>query len=313
MRPATCSAKRAIFEGALEQALADGGARAAVAESAARHVASERLERRHAARRLGFYLSVAAQLGMELGVRPDGGAPAPGRRTAALPDALLDPRSAARTFEGSRYVALGAGEVETLLSEGQSLQRAGNVEEARRRFTEAARLAPRSHLPALLLGTLDATAASVEALARAEELNPASFQAPYLRGARLLERGDTDGAAQAFERARAVAPVHGAAQERLAALAEAAGRVDEARLLYEEAAIHNGAFAQPIARLATLAQQDGKIDRAVGLLERSLVEDPELPLTNFLVGGAYLEQKRFHQARLHLRRALTGTEDARRS
>ena len=113
----------------------------------------------------------------------------------------------------------------------------------------------------------------------------------------------------AFERARAIAPGFGAPQERLGALAEAAGRIDEACRLYEEAALQNGTFALPIARLAAIAQRDGKIDKAVGLLERSLGDDPDLSLTNFLIGRAYVELRRYHQARVHLLRAVEGSED----
>ena len=57
-----------------------------------------------------------------------------------------------------------------------------------------------------------------------------------------------------------------------------------------------------------MARRDGRIDKAVGLLERSLGDDPGLWLTNFLVGRAYVELKRFHQARVHLQRALLWAE-----
>ena len=50
----------------------------------------------------------------------------------------------------------------------------------------------------------------------------------------------------------------------------------------------------------------------MALLERSLGDDPELGLTNFLVGRAYVELKRFHQARVHLRRALVWAESGAR-
>jgi tetratricopeptide (TPR) repeat protein len=125
---------------------------------------------------------------------------------------------------------------------------------------------------------------------------------------RLLGRGDETGATTAFEQARAIAPGFGAPQERLGTLAEAAGRTTEAAHYYEEAALQNGAFALPIARLATIAQRDGRLDKAVALLERSLGDDPALGLTNFLVGRAYVELKRFHQARVHLQRALLWAE-----
>ena len=290
----------AELETVLERALAEGEVRAAMPARAARYVAAERLERRHAAARLGFYLSVAAQIGIDLR----------GRSEVAFPPPILtDPRQATLSFPGSRYLALGGGEVERLLTEGVAHRRAGATDEARRRFVAAARLAPQSHIPLLLLGTVEAPAAAAEALSRAEALCPGSCQALYQSGLRLLELGDRTDAAAAFERARAIAPGFGAPQERLGGLAEAAGRIDEACRLYEEAALLNGTFALPIARLAAIAQQDGKIDKAVGLLERSLGDDPDLSLTNFLAGRAYVELRRYHQARVHLLRALEGAED----
>jgi tetratricopeptide (TPR) repeat protein len=287
------------LETVLERALSEGEVRAAIPARAARYVATERLERRHAAARLGFYLETAANLGIEL----------QGHAGAAFPPLFDEARDAPRTFPDSNYVALGAGKVEKLLVEGLHHRRTGALEEARRCFTAAARLAPGSHLPLLWLGSVEPADAAVEALLHAEEMNPSSCHAPYLRGIRLLEAGDRTAAAAAFERARGIAPSFAAPQERLGALAEAAGRIDEACRLYEEAALHNGTFALPIARLAAIAQKDGKIDKAVGLLERSLGDDPDLSLTNFLIGRAYVELRRYHQARVHLMRAIEGAED----
>ena len=290
----------AELETVLERALAEAEVRAAIPARAARYAGSERTERRHASARLGFYLSVAAHMGLEMKRRAGSAFP---------PDEMTDARHAAQTFAGSRYLALGAGEMERLLEDGLRHKRAGDTESAQRSFMAAARLAPRSYLPALLLGDVGPPAAAIESLIRAEALNPLSCQAPYLRGTRLLEVGDAADAATAFERARAIAPSFGAPQERLGALAEAAGRVDDACRLYEEAALQNSTFALPIARLAELAQRDGKVDKAVGLLERILSDDPELSVTNFLIGRAYIELNRYHQARVHLRRAVDGAED----
>jgi len=256
---------------------------------------------------LGFYLSVAAQMG----IRPGGG----NAHAAFPPPALTNPPEGARTFPDSRYLALGAGKVDRLLLDGWQKRaagqtgRAGATGEALRAFEEAERLVPESHLPPLLTGmTATDDEVALAALARAEERYPLSCQASYLRGVRLLGRGDEAGATAAFERARAIAPGFGAPQERLGSLAEAAGRTAEAAHCYEEAALQNGAFALPIARLATIASRDGRLDKAVALLERSLGDDPGLGLTNFLVGRAYVELKRFHQARVHLQRALLWAE-----
>jgi len=246
-------------------------------------------------------LSAAAQMGVQLGG-------ADGPRLPFPPPELTDARHAARPFPGSRYLALGAGKVERLLVEGLGQARGGDAEGACRTFEVAERLAPASHLPPLLLGMAATGETAIGALARAESRNPLSCQAAYQLGERLLAAGDGTGAVAAFERARAIAPAFGAPQERLGALAQAAGRIEEACRLYEEAALQNSAFALPIARLATLAQRDGRIDKAVGLLERSLVDDPDLWLTNFLIGRSYVELKRFHQARVHLLRALDGAD-----
>jgi glycosyltransferase involved in cell wall biosynthesis len=292
----------AELETVLERALAEAELRAAIPARAAR-TAAERLERPHAAHRLGFYLSVAAQMGIRLG----GGS----AHAAFPPPELTTPSEAARTFPDSRYLALGAGKVDRLLVEGWQKRTAGQSAEALRAFEEAERLCPQSHLPPLLIGmTATNDESALAALGRAEERYPFSCQAPYLRGVRLLARGDETAATAAFERARTIAPGFGAPQERLGTLAEAAGRAAEAAHYYEEAALQNGAFALPIARLATIARRDGRLDKAVALLERSLGDDPGLGLTNFLVGRVYVELKRFHQARVHLQRALAWAESA---
>jgi len=286
----------AELETVLERALAEPELRAAIPGRAARAVA-DRLERPHAAHRLGFYLSVAAQMGIRTG-GVEG-------RAAFPPPALTDPTLGARLYPSSRYLALGGGKLERLLGEGWARRAAGERAEACRAFEEAEQMSPQSHLPPLLIGMTAADdALAVAALERAEARNPLSCQAAYLRGVRLLDRGEEAAAVAAFERARAIAPAFGAPQERLGALAEAAGHPAEAARFYEEAALQNGAFALPIARLAAMARRDGRLDKAVALLERSLGDDPDLGLTNFLVGRAYVELKRFHQARVHLRRAL---------
>lgn len=293
----------AELETVLERALAERELRAAIPGRAARAVA-DRLERPRAAHRLGFYLSVAAQMGIRLGSAGEVRAPFP---AAQLTEATV----AGRLFPDSRYLALGASKLERLLGEGWSRRATGETAEACRAFDEAERMLPGSHLPPLLLGmTAEDDAVAIAALVRAEVRNPLSCHAAYLRGVRLLGRGDESGATTAFERARAIAPAFGAPQERLGALAEAAGRAADAVHFYEEAALQNGAFALPIARLAALARREGRLDKSVALLERSLRDDPHLGLTNFLVGRAYVELKRFHQARVHLRRALVWADAA---
>jgi tetratricopeptide (TPR) repeat protein/glycosyltransferase involved in cell wall biosynthesis len=290
----------AELETVLERVLAEPELRTAIPARAAAY-ASERVERRQVSERLGFYLSAAAQVGLALGASP-------GPRFGFPPSALLEAQHSAQSFPGSRYLALGAGKIERLLIEGLRQAREGAVDDACRTFAAAERLAPESHLPPLLIGLAASGEIAIGALARAEARNPLSCRAAHRLGELLLAAGDRAGAVAAFERARAIAPAFGAPQERLGELAEAAGHIEEACRFYEEAALQNSAFALPIARLATLAQRDGRIDKAVGLLERSLVEDPDLWLTNFLIGRSYVELKRFHQARVHLLRALDGAD-----
>ncbi|HVU52744.1 MAG TPA: glycosyltransferase [Polyangia bacterium] len=286
----------AELEAVLERALAEPELRATITATAAREVGEERLERRRVGERLAFYVETATRLGLPL-------APRAGRD----PLARLE---TAPSFAGSRYVALGGDATEALLRLGLEERRAGRLAEARRCFTEARRASPRAYFPELLLGeTEEDPSLSIEALERAAELNPRSCLAPYLLGVRLGYAGAPDEAAAALQRARSLAPSLGAPQERLAELAESAGRIEEACQLYEEAALQNGAYALPVARLAAIALGEGRVDRAVGLLERSLDADPELWLTNFVLGRAYLEQRRFHEARVHLLRAVDGAED----
>jgi tetratricopeptide (TPR) repeat protein len=288
------------LETILERALVEAELRARATAAAAREVGAERLERRHAGARLAFYLETASRLGLPL-------APRAGGATTTDPLARFD---VAPAFAGSRYLALAGSATEALLRLGLEERRAGRLAEARRCFSEARRASPRAYFPELLLGeTEEDPRLSIEALERAVELNPRSCLAPYLLGVQLGYAGADDEAAAALQRARSLAPSFGAPQERLAELAEAAGRIEEACQLYEEAALQNSAYMLPVARLAAIAIGEGRVDRAVGLLEKSLAADPALWLTNLVVGRAYLEQRRFHQARVHLQRALDGAED----
>lgn len=285
----------AALEAALERVLGDRTLAPALAARAAREVGETRLERQHVGKRLAFYLATATQLGLRLG--PTARAPLAGVLAA---------------FErsGSRHLDLDGDETAALLRAGLDQRRAGQLSEARRLFTEARRAAPLAYMPELLLGeTEEDPTLSIEALERAEHLNARSCLAPFLLGLRLGYAGESEAATLAFQRARAIAPTFGAPQERLGELAEAAGRIEEACQLYEEAALQNGDYALPVARLAEAAARAGRVDRAVALLEQTLAGDPELWLTNLVVGRAYLELRRFHQARVHLRRALEEADD----
>ncbi len=288
------------LDAAIERALARPDERAAIVQRAAQELAAGRLEREHARDRLGFYLSMVASLAFERG----------GRNPTPVEGALAAPQPGARTFEGSRYLAFGEGEVERLLYEGLVLQQAGSTDEARRRFTEATRLAPDFYLAHMFLAGVDPDdARALRELRRAEELSPRSCNVAFQIGAHLNARGDLAGAAAAFERCRQIAPSLGAAQCRLGEMAEAAGRLEEACALYEDAALRNSSFALPVARLALIAIGNQQFEKAVSLLERSLQHDAELWLTNMLIGRGYVELKHFRQARLHLLRALDTTPE----
>jgi len=228
-----------------------------------------------------------------------------GRNPTPAEGALVAPLPGARTFEGSRYFAFGEGEVERLLYEGLVLQQAGSTDEARRRFAEAARLAPDFYLAHMFLAGVETDGPiALQGLRRAEELSPRSCNVAFQIGAHLQSRGDLSGAVAAFDRCRQIAPNLGAAQCRLGELAEAAGQIEDACALYEDAALRNSSFALPVARLAMIALGNQQLAKAVSLLEQSLQHDAELWLTNLLIGRGYVELKHFRQARLHLMRAL---------
>jgi tetratricopeptide (TPR) repeat protein len=286
----------AELETVLERALAEPALRAAVADRAAKYVGAERLERAHAGDRLAFYLATASQLGYPFAPRE-------------APEEILA-RFSFPTFSGSRYVALGGGETERALARGLEARARGELVEARRCFTEARRLSPRAYMPELLLGeTEEDPTLSIEALSRAVELNPRSCFAPYLLGLRLGLADAPDQAAAWFQRARTLAPTFGAPQLRLGELAEAAGRPADAAQMYEEAALQNASLALPVVRLATTAARGGRLDKAVALLEKTLADDPGHWLVNLALGRAYVELRRYHEARVNLERALDGTDD----
>jgi tetratricopeptide (TPR) repeat protein len=288
------------LEAALTRAIGNPDERLAMTRAARQQIASVRLERAHARDRLGFYLSMAASLGFDV---------APREPPLALAD-VARPEHAARRFDGSRYFALGEGEVERLLHDGLVLQQAARPDEARRRFQEATRRAPRFYLAHLFLAGVEPDGVeALRAMRRAEELGPRSCNVAFTIGAHLQAAGDIDGAVRAFERCREIAPGLGAAQARLGEIAETAGRTEEACRLYEEAALRNSHFALPVARLAMIALREKRVERAVGLLQQSLQHDSDLWLTNFLIGRCYVEMKRFHQARVHLLLALATAED----
>jgi len=283
------------LEAAIERALAQPDEREAMVRRAAQELAAQRLEREHARDRLGFYLAAMAGLAFDRG----------GRNPTPAEGALVAPLPGARTFEGSRYFAFGEGEVERLLYEGLVLQQAGSTDEARRRFAEAARLAPDFYLAHMFLAGVETDGPiALQGLRRAEELSPRSCNVAFQIGAHLQSRGDLSGAVAAFDRCRQIAPNLGAAQCRLGELAEAAGQIEDACALYEDAALRNSSFALPVARLAMIALGNQQLEKAVSLLEQSLQHDAELWLTNLLIGRGYVELKHFRQARLHLMRAL---------
>ncbi|HEX3697064.1 MAG TPA: tetratricopeptide repeat protein [Polyangia bacterium] len=295
------------LQAALDWAASHPTERRAMATRARQRVAATRLERPHAADRLGFYLSVASQLGY----------PAPGRseKAAGTTARSATPRplpEGSWTFPDAHYRAAGDGAVERLLYDGLRHQQSGRPAEARRCFAEARRAAPAFYVPWLFLGGVQSEpAVALATLREALRRNPQSCNAAYLIGNALHAAGAVDEATQMFQQCRALAPSFGAAQVRLGELAEAAGRLPEAVAHYQEAALQNSSFALPVARLALLALGAGQPDKAIGLLEQHLKSDPELWLTNFLIGRGYLEQKKFHTARAHLLHALAAGADDR--
>ncbi|MEA2695834.1 MAG: hypothetical protein QOI66_105 [Myxococcales bacterium] len=286
----------ASLEKALDWSVAHPVERRRMTETARQLVAEQRREQTHAAARLEFCQSVASAAGL-----PALGA---GAGPRAIPDGGW-------TFEGSHYLAAGDGDTERLLYDGLRQQQSGHADEARRLFAEATRAEPRFYLPWLFLGGAESEPAqALPALRRALQLNPRSCNAAFLIGVQQQAAGALAEATQAFLHCRDLAPTFGAAQMRLGEMAEATGRLAEACAFYEDAASQNSSFALPVARLALIALREGRVDRAVALLQPSLTGDPDLWLTNFLLGRAYVEQGRFAQGREHLSRALAaGAED----
>ena len=286
---------------ALERALTDVTGRLDMVARAARFVADERIERTHAPHRLGFYLATIAALGYGASAdreRASQTAPAGGATR------IFAELGQAPTFPDSRYLAIAEDPVEARLALGLEAAKAGDVVEALRRFEEAAARAPTFHLPRLLAGTVEREPhRALEHLRRAADLAPRSCRAIYEIGVRLHALGDTTGARVAWEQCRQLAPAFGAAETRLAEQADAEGRLEEACRLFEEAALQNSFLAWPVARLAAIAIDGHQLEKAVALLRPSLEQDEELWLTNFLLGRAYLEMNRNHEAHVHLARA----------
>ena len=288
----------------LDDALASPDATRATVERAARCIDEERLERPNAPRRLGFYLGTMASLGLS----PESA------RQPLLSSPFGDVHQAP-AFADSSYVAIEGDAVEARLAEGLRAARAGAPEEALRQYDEAAARAPTFHLPWLLSAVAQADPrVALEHLRRAVALAPRSCRALYELGVRLHATGDEDGARGAWERCRVLAPAFGAAETRLAELADAHGHIEEACRRFEEAALQNSFLAWPVARLASIALEGGQLEKAAALLRPSLEHDGELWLTNFLIGRAYEEMRRFGEARIHLARALDspiGSDDDR--
>jgi len=266
----------------------------AMVERAARFVDEERLERPHAPQRLGFYLETMASLGLS-----------PESLREAAPPSPFDDLHQTPAFADSRYVAIEDDSVEARLAQGLAAERSGAREEALRRYDEAATRAPTFYLPWFLAALAERDPhAALGRLRRAAELAPRSCRTLYEMGVRLHALGDEDGARTAWERCRILAPAFGAAETRLAELADAHGHIEEACRRFEEAALQNSFLAWPVARLASIALEGGQLEKAAALLRPSLEHDGELWLTNFLIGRAYEEMRRFDEARIHLARAL---------
>ena len=248
---------------------------------------------------------------------PRSGSTLRGRRRAGLPSARRAPTGDARphlpglALRRARRRRGRSG----CSPRASPTRRAGATDEARRCFAAAGRLrAARATCPPLLLGSgRGARGGGRGAHPRRGAQPRAPARHPTCAACACSSSATAPTRPPAFERARAIAPGFGAPQERLGGLAEAAG--PHRRGL---PSVRGGGAAErrpspcPIARLAAIAQRDGQIDKAVGLLERSLGDDPDLSLTNFLVGRAYVELRRYHQARVHLLRAARRRRGPRR-
>ena len=290
------------LETVLERALAEGEVRAAIPARAARYVASERLERAHARERLGFYLAVAAQIGMTLG---RGAARPPFPPPVAAPTSAPAPL----TFAESRYFALGAGGDRSPAGGGGGPQadRSGRRGPPllRRRGPAGPAQPPAA---ALARHALDARRGRRGARPRRSDQPALLPRALSARRAAARARRPNDAAA-AFERARALAPGFGAPQERLGSSARRRDASTTPAGCTRRRPCRTAASPCRLPAWRRWPCARGRSTRRSACSSGRLANDPDLSLTNSLLGSAYVELKRFHQARVHLLRALEGADD----
>jgi tetratricopeptide (TPR) repeat protein len=281
---------------ALDALVTDAGRRRTLAAAAHAYVREQRIERQHVSPRRAFYEGLQAAPPSDAPARPD--------------DAWGNLAAREPSFTESAYYLLSGSELEGLLYKGLTHVRDGQPQEALRLYAEAARLAPDNHLPLLLEGAAQPDAQlALELLHEAVTLGPGSPSASLLYATRLEATGDLAGAARELARCQAICPDFGAAEARLAALAERAGRTEAAVAHHQAALAANPYFAEPALRLGLQALDRGDAAAATEIVERAVSHDGGLWSLRFLLGRAHLAAGRAQAARAELERALESAPD----
>jgi tetratricopeptide (TPR) repeat protein len=196
------------------------------------------------------------------------------------------------------------------LYEGLVLARDGRDERAAQAHRKAVSARPGFHVGHLYLGqsTPDDREAERE-LDLALDLEPRSVSAAYLLGERALSRGDGTGAQRAFERAHRIAPTLGAPAFQLGLISTAQGDALRAAQWFTLASAENPFFGAPPLQSALAALDAGRPGDAELALERFERDDPNLWLTQFVLGRAALLTHRYADARRRFERALEHAVD----
>lgn len=236
-----------------------------------------------------------------------------GSRGAALsPSGQLHPLEAghqayqARDFGRAaalyeQAVRLDLGALDSVVAWGMALQALGRHEEARKRYAEARRLAPRSGKLAFLEGVealaIGDLAGAKEALEAAVALSPEAGPAWFLLGQLRHQAGEGDGAEQAYAQAQARLPDLAPVAQHRAIHALERGQL-EAALAHATA----GAKGQPhdphgwmILGAVHAARLEWPL--AIRAHRKAAMEGPTLAEPLFRLGHLFYEQKGWDEAR----------------
>jgi protein O-GlcNAc transferase len=208
-------------------------------------------------------------------------------------------------------------EVRRLIARGNELEDAGQFEQARVQYEDAARIAPGQPRPLLNLGNalrgqgrlVDAIAATRRAIAVAPAFAPGHFNLGLL----LRQSGDLDAAEQALCNAIAFDHAFTDAAVALADLLAQRGRTDDACRELERAVDANPARAAAAYNLALLRIERDELDAAEWLLHRAVRAEPGFAPTYAALGNVCFRSRRAKEAEAWYRETLArdpGASDA---